>query len=70
MLAFLPFSITSPKELTTINQIKTNKGKKTDTYGEHTIVSPFAPESEKPNIQRKNQMGRNRNSLIFSGSDA
>ena len=47
MLAFLPFSITSPKELTTIPQIKTNKGKKTDTYGEHTVVSPFAPESDK-----------------------
>ena len=40
-------TVTSPKELTTITQIKTNKGKKTDTYGEHTVVSPFAPESDK-----------------------
>ena len=47
MLAFLPSSITSPKELTKTAQIKTNKGKKTDRYGEHTIVSPFAPESDK-----------------------
>lgn len=36
-----------PERTNKTAQIKTNKGKKTETYGEHTIVSKFAPESDK-----------------------
>lgn len=46
-VGFSSFFYYIPKELTTIIQIKTSQGKKTDTYGEYTIISPFAPESYK-----------------------